>query len=116
MPRWTCDTCIFVVAGGRVPDVREPCPDCCGYRMRAARKWHEIEPKDALDLNLSQRLDIEVPLNEEGERCPWPWEPQQLVGAPLGQYPLRLLRSDGGGRRATPGLCRRRERRRLCRR
>lgn len=23
---------------------------------------------------------------ENGERCPWPWEPQQLTAAPLGQY------------------------------
>jgi hypothetical protein len=22
----------------------------------------------------------------EGEECPWPWEPQQLAGAPMGQY------------------------------
>ncbi len=29
---------------------------------------------------------IEGPVNEAGEPCPWPWEPQQLSGAPLGQY------------------------------
>jgi hypothetical protein len=49
-------------------------------------KWTDIDPKDATDLDLSKRLDITAPLNEEGERCPWPWEPQQLVGAPMGQY------------------------------
>jgi len=49
-------------------------------------KWFEIEPKDALQIDLLERLDIEAPLNEMGERCPWPWEPQQLVGVPLGQY------------------------------
>jgi hypothetical protein len=49
-------------------------------------RWQDIDPKDAVDLNLRQRLDITAPLNENGERCPWPWEPQQLVGAPLGQY------------------------------
>lgn len=37
-------------------------------------------------LDLSTRLDITAPLNELGERCPWPWEPQQLVGVPMGQY------------------------------
>ena len=52
----------------------------------AALKWTDIDPKDAVDIDLSQRLDITAPLNENGERCPWPWEPQQLVGAPLGQY------------------------------
>ena len=50
------------------------------------RTWQEIHPKDAVDLNLAKDLTITAPLNEEGERCPWPWEPQQLVGAPLGQY------------------------------
>jgi hypothetical protein len=50
------------------------------------RSWHDIAPKDAVDLDLSVRLDIDAPLNEAGERCPWPWEPQQLVGAPMGQY------------------------------
>jgi hypothetical protein len=49
-------------------------------------KWHEIDPSDATDLNLADRTDIDAPLNEMGERCPWPWEPQQLVGVPLGQY------------------------------
>lgn len=49
-------------------------------------RWQDIEPKDALSINLHERLDITAPLNEMGERCPWPWEPQQLAGAPLGQY------------------------------
>jgi hypothetical protein len=48
--------------------------------------WSEIEPADATAINLAERLDIDAPLNEAGERCPWPWEPQQLVGVPLGQY------------------------------
>jgi|GEM_PF-2619159 len=52
----------------------------------ASRKWTDIAPKDALDIDLTKRLDITAPLNENGERCPWPWEPQQLVGAPMGQY------------------------------
>ena len=49
-------------------------------------KWHEIEPKDAVGIDLSVRLYIEAPLTSDGERCPWPWDPQQLVGAPMGQY------------------------------
>jgi hypothetical protein len=48
--------------------------------------WQDIRPSSAVGLNLADRTDIIAPLNEEGERCPWPWDPQQLVGAPLGQY------------------------------
>jgi hypothetical protein len=48
--------------------------------------WQSIAPADAVDLDLSVRLDITAPLNEAGQRCPWPWDPQQLIGAPLGQY------------------------------
>lgn len=51
-----------------------------------ARAWTEIFPADAIDLNLAEDLTITAPLNENGERCPWPWEPQQLAGAPMGQY------------------------------
>lgn len=52
------------------------------------QRWQDITPQDAAKrrINLTVRLDITAPLNEQGERCPWPWEPQQLVGAPLGQY------------------------------
>jgi len=49
-------------------------------------KWTDIEPKDAVDIDLSVRLDIEAPISDTGERCPWPWDPQQLLGAPMGQY------------------------------
>lgn len=49
-------------------------------------RWQDITPADAVDLDLTVRLDISAPRNEEGERCPWPWDPQQLGGAPLGQY------------------------------
>lgn len=49
-------------------------------------RWTDVRPADAVDLDLSERLDIEAPLNENGERCPWPWEPQQLGGLPIGQY------------------------------
>jgi hypothetical protein len=49
------------------------------------RRWTEIEPKDAREIKLP-RDDIYGPANEEGEDCPWPWDPIQLGGAPLGQY------------------------------
>jgi hypothetical protein len=48
-------------------------------------KWSDIDPIDAVDIVLP-RDDIEGPINELGEPCPWPWEPQQQVGVPLGQY------------------------------
>ena len=48
--------------------------------------WYEIDPADAVDINVNLRPDIVGPLNDEGEECPWPWEPQQLVGVPMGQY------------------------------
>lgn len=49
-------------------------------------KWHEIAPESARDINCRFRPDLDPPLNEFGDVCPWPWEPQQLVGVPLGQY------------------------------
>jgi len=48
--------------------------------------WHDIAPEDAVAIDLHVRHDITAPRNELGARCPWPWEPQQLVGAPVGQY------------------------------
>ncbi len=48
--------------------------------------WRDFLPAEATPLDLSIRLDIYAPLNENGERCPWPWDPQQLRGAPMGQY------------------------------
>jgi hypothetical protein len=50
--------------------------------------WTDYDPIEAaqLRLNLGVRLDIAAPLNEVGERCPWPWDPQRLVGLPIGQY------------------------------
>lgn len=51
----------------------------------AKRPWHEVAPKDAVDLQLPHP-EIQGPHNENGEECPWPWEPIQLKGAPLGQY------------------------------
>lgn len=49
-------------------------------------RWEDIEPADAVDINLRRRVDIRAPRNELGEPCPWPWEPQLFKGAPLGQY------------------------------
>lgn len=49
------------------------------------RPWHEIAPKDAVDIGFPHE-SIWGPLNEYGGECPWPWEPQQLVGVPMGQY------------------------------
>lgn len=49
------------------------------------RKWTEIEAKDAVGLRLPHP-EIEGPLTQEGEECPWPWDPKQLAGAPLGMY------------------------------
>lgn len=54
--------------------------------MTETRSWRDIDPADAADLNLADDLTISAPLNESGERCPWPWDPQQLAGAPMGQY------------------------------
>ena len=52
------------------------------------RPWYEIEPSDAVDIVLPHP-DIQGPFNENGEECPWPWEPIQLKGQPLGQYRCR---------------------------
>lgn len=49
------------------------------------KSWHDITPEDALDITLPKE-GISGPINELGEPCPWPWEPQQLGNAPLGQH------------------------------
>lgn len=49
-------------------------------------RWQDLEPAEVKDIDLTVRLDITAPLNELGERCPWPWDPQQLVGVPMGQF------------------------------
>lgn len=51
-----------------------------------SRSWRDIAPEHAVNIDLSADLSIDAPLNEAGERCPWPWEPQQLKGVPMGQY------------------------------
>lgn len=52
------------------------------------KAWTDYTPQEAKDLkiDLSKRLDITAPLTSVGERCPWPWEPEQFVDSPLGQY------------------------------
>lgn len=52
-------------------------------------RWYDIDPADAVDLDLTVRTDITAPVNESGERCPWPWDPQQRVGQPIGMYHCR---------------------------
>jgi hypothetical protein len=53
---------------------------------KLVQAWTDLDPKDATDLDLTRDLHISAPLNENGERCPWPWEPQQLGGQPIGQF------------------------------
>lgn len=55
-------------------------------------KWHEIAAVDAVDIRLPHE-GIEGPFVDPALReqvgqdeCPWPWDPVQLKGAPLGQY------------------------------
>lgn len=58
-------------------------------RSESMKNWTEYSPSEAKDRYPNGALedeDLKLPVNEFGERCPWPWEPQQLVGAPMGQY------------------------------
>jgi hypothetical protein len=53
--------------------------------------WYDITPAEAKERfgenpNGAIGSGIRLPVNEMGEECPWPWEPQQLVGVPMGQY------------------------------
>lgn len=52
------------------------------------RDWKDIAPEDATEIVLPHP-DIRGPLTMDGATCPWPWEPQQLRGVPLGQYHCR---------------------------
>jgi len=54
-------------------------------------KWTDFTSVEAIDIDLTEPryLNIEAPLNEAGERCPWPWDPEQLKGASMGQYHCR---------------------------
>lgn len=53
------------------------------------RSWQDVEPPEAAKMTLEELEQIDRPTNEMDEICPWPWEPQQLGGAPLGQYHCR---------------------------
>ncbi len=56
--------------------------------MTLIRRWTDITPQEAAvqQLNLARDIHITAPRNEAGERCPWPWDPQNREGQPLGQY------------------------------
>ena len=47
--------------------------------------WTTILPENATIVVLPHP-EIQGPYTSDGRECPWPWEPQQLVGAPIGQY------------------------------
>lgn len=49
------------------------------------KHWFEISPGDAVALSLPAE-GIQGPVNELGEECPWPWDPQQRVNEPMGMY------------------------------
>lgn len=49
------------------------------------RYWYDILPNEATKFKEGIPAEC-APLNEMGEPCPWPWDPQQLSGAPIGQY------------------------------
>lgn len=57
--------------------------------IKPGMRWQDISPKDAAgppSVNCLEHPELRPPMNENGDLCPWPWEPQQLTGAPLGQY------------------------------
>lgn len=49
------------------------------------RKWWDIPPAEMANVELP-RPGLVGPLTTEGDPCPWPWEPIQLKGRPIGQY------------------------------
>jgi len=56
------------------------------HRDDSLRPWTDVSPEEAAGMAREDLALIDRPFNEMGERCPWPWDPQQLGGAPLGQY------------------------------
>ncbi len=49
--------------------------------------FSKIDPAVAAAMELVLPIPgIDGPTNEMGEPCPWPWDPIQLKGAPIGQY------------------------------
>lgn len=71
--------------GADYSDIRE---EARFERSEAIIYWAEFDPKVAAEEGLVcyEGSPIQGPINELGEECPWPWEPQQLTEAPLGQY------------------------------
>lgn len=57
-------------------------------RRLIALHWQDITPEEAAkqEIDLREHPELSPPINEMGEICPWPWEPQQLTGQPIGQY------------------------------
>jgi hypothetical protein len=49
------------------------------------RHFAEISVSEAVNYKLPHP-DIVGPLTSMGEPCPWPWDPIQLKGQPIGQY------------------------------
>ncbi len=47
--------------------------------------FSKIDPQDAMGLVLPMQ-GVQGPINELGDPCPWPWDPIQLKGAPIGMY------------------------------
>ncbi len=68
----------------RYPGIWESVPSPA-EGVAVPRHWSEFTPEEAIQLALP-RPDIRGPFNEEGQPCPWPWEPEQLTGASMGQY------------------------------
>lgn len=52
-------------------------------RMSDGKFWYEQDPKDMVDTQLTYET---APLTSEGKYCPWPWDPIQLKGQPIGMY------------------------------
>ncbi len=57
-----------------------------GVVIEPGMTWQDISPADAAGISCREHPELIPPLNERGEPCPWPWEPQSLKGAPMGQY------------------------------
>lgn len=49
------------------------------------RSFTQIDPAAATGMRLPNP-EVQGPYNELGDECPWPWDPIQLKGAPIGQY------------------------------
>lgn len=47
--------------------------------------WTTILPENATIVSLPHP-EIQGPYTSTGEECPWPWEPIQLKGQPLGMF------------------------------